>query len=79
MAVAALKHGLEWFLSVLHRPVLHGLMAVAALKLCLCHVRHGADLVLHGLMAVAALKRSGKSRFRGLQEAFSTASWPWPH
>ena len=57
MAVAALK-------PVLPRPsgmqamVLHGLMAVAALKLepLLLGDHHLSRRVLHGLMAVAALK-----------------------
>jgi len=59
--------------------VLHGLLAVAALK----HVPRvvhviGARRVLHGLLAVAALKHA-YPRFSNASSLFSTAFWLWPH
>ena len=60
--------------------VLHGLIAVAALKQDRLGVlQPGKRVVLHGLIAVAALKlfETDTGILKGC--TFSTASSPWPH
>ena len=64
----------------MEKPVLHGLMAVAALKRGPeANIRQMLRHVLHGLMAVAALKLVTGGAYQTLKGKFSTASWPWPH
>ncbi len=61
--------------------VLHGVTAVAALKLVtvaggeVLEPRH----VLHGVTAVAALKLGQRADQADALGTFSTASLPWPH
>ena len=60
--------------------VLHGLMAVAALKpIADLSCFNVTRAVLHGLMAVAALKPCTSADAAWSDVRFSTVSLPWPH